>query len=255
MDKRIKYCDSGWVDPSLITSNVTKRPRTIAEMAQAKGLTPAAVRTCMRRLGEADRVIVRPLDELQETWEISHDFLVPLLDAIVARRTVSLWRRARPLMPWAAAAIIALVALAIPPLAKPGPTLELTKQGWTVSQRKEGVTLTRNTEIPPESIPLLRTLPPPYSLDLADSNVTDISALRELKGLTTLSLFDNNVVDISALRELKGLTKLDLGLTHVADISALRELMGLTTLDLRGAKVKDADVVALRRPGLRIIQD
>ncbi len=67
---------AGKLIPQLITDNVTKRPRTIADLAQATLLATSTVRACLRRLGESDRAIVRPLDQQQETWEISHDFLV-----------------------------------------------------------------------------------------------------------------------------------------------------------------------------------
>jgi len=225
--------------PTLITDNITKRPRTIAEMAQATGLMPAAIRACMRRLGESDRAIVRPLNEEQETWEISHDFLVSLLDAIVARRTVSLWRRVRPWLPWAAAGIVGVVALVIPRLTKPDPTVELRKQGWTISETKEGLDFKRDTAIPPESIAILRTLPPPFELDLFYADVTEISALQELKGMTALNLGETKVRDISALRELKNLVALDLTATNVSDISPLRDLKGLTKLYLGVTNVGD----------------
>ncbi len=73
-------------------------------MAEASGLGQPAIRGCMLVLSQSDRAIVRPLDATHETWEVSHDFLVPLLDSIVARWTASVfWRRARPLLPWLAA--------------------------------------------------------------------------------------------------------------------------------------------------------
>src|SRR5208283_1498509 len=55
--------------PHLITRNVTKRPRTVAELAADTASDPAAVRGCLRVLGQSDRAIVRPLDEEQQTWE------------------------------------------------------------------------------------------------------------------------------------------------------------------------------------------
>jgi len=57
-------------------------------------------------LGQSERAIVRPLDARQENWEISHDFLVPLLDSIIAHSSISLWRRVRPYFPWLAAATL-----------------------------------------------------------------------------------------------------------------------------------------------------
>ena len=88
----------------LITVHVTKQPRTIADLVKGTGLEGATVLGCLRRLGQSDRSIVRPLDLDQQWWEISHDFLVPLLDSVVGRWRVSLWRRSRSWLPWMAAA-------------------------------------------------------------------------------------------------------------------------------------------------------
>jgi hypothetical protein len=92
--------------PQMITPSVTKVPRTIPELAQSTSLDPAVIRGCMLVLGQTDRAIMRPLDPPQQTWEISHDFLVPLLDSIISRRSVSVLRRVRPYFPWLAAAVL-----------------------------------------------------------------------------------------------------------------------------------------------------
>jgi conflict system STAND superfamily ATPase len=92
------------VIPYLVTSHITKQPRTITDLAKDTGLDRATILGCLRRLGQSDRSIVRPLDPAQERWEISHDFLVPLLDSIVARWRVSFWKRFRVWSPWITAA-------------------------------------------------------------------------------------------------------------------------------------------------------
>ncbi len=230
---------AGKLIPHLITGNVTKRPRTVADLAEATLLPPSSVRACLRRLGEPDRAIVRPLDRQQETWEISHDFLVPLLDSIVARRTTTLWRRARPWLPWTATALIAIAAIAIPLTTRPDPRAALIAQGWTVSKEGGVLDVLRKSPIPPASISILRSLPSPLSLELSSSDVTDVSALRELKSLTYLDLHGTKVTDISALRDLKNLMQLDLSVTNVTDVSPLRELTNLTRLDLSYTSVTD----------------
>ena len=167
----------GKIIPQLITDNVTKRPRSISELAAATYLGPVPIRACMQRLGERDRAIVRPLDEEQETWEISHDFLVPLLDAIVARRISSVWRRARPWMPWAAVAILGIVAV-ISPLAKQDPRGMLSSLGWKVSGGGKYPLQIQGAggfdKIPAESSSILRNLPSPYTLDLSGTKVSDV---------------------------------------------------------------------------------
>jgi hypothetical protein len=226
--------------PALITDNVTKQPRTVTDLARVTLTSPSAVRAGLRRLGESDRAIVRPLDEQQETWEISHDFLVPLLDSIVARRTVSWWRTFRPWLPWTAAALMGIAAVAIPLMALQDSTVALRKQGWVVSEKQGVLTLT-NDHIPRRSIPILRSLQVPFALDFSDAveDFRDISTLQELKNLTHLNLGSTSVTDISALRDLKNLAWLHLGGTKVTDISALRDLKNLTWLHLGGTSVTD----------------
>ncbi len=225
--------------PQLITDNVTKHPRRIDDLVTATGLPLPAVRACLRRLGESDRAILRPLDQPQETWEISHDFLVPLLDAIVARRTVSLWRRLRPWLPWAAAAVLGIAAVAIPLLPRQDPTSALRKQGWSVSEENGTLALDREDNIPSESIPILRGLPAPFSLYLGYPTVADVSALRELKNLKTLDLSTSTVTDLSPLGSLKNLTALNLQGVGAMDFSALGELKKLTDLNLNFTRVTD----------------
>jgi hypothetical protein len=113
--------------PFLITPSVTKVPQTIASLVKKSNQEPGVVRGCLLTLGQTDRGIVRPLDSKQETWEISHDFLVPLLDSILARNSNSLWRRVRPSFPWLAVAALSLITvwalLSSQPAAPPeGPT-------------------------------------------------------------------------------------------------------------------------------------
>jgi len=208
--------------PELITDNVTKRPRRIDDLVKATQLPLPAVRACLRRLGESDRAVVRPLDQQQETWEISHDFLVPPLDAIVARRTVTLWRRFRPWLPWTATAVMGIAAVVIPLILRQDPTVALRKQGWAIGEDKGTLQLGRTDNIPSESVPVLRGLTAPFSLYLNSVNVTDVSALREVTRLTTVSLVFSGVTDLSPLRELKNLTALDLSnSSRVTDLSPL----------------------------------
>jgi hypothetical protein len=96
--------------PLLVSGNLTKRPRAITDLAREAMLPENVVRGCLRMLGMPDRGIVRPIDEREETWEIAHDFLVPLLDSILTRRQISFWRRLRPWMPWLSAATLLISA-------------------------------------------------------------------------------------------------------------------------------------------------
>ena len=116
------------VVPHLISGYVTKRPRSVEELANETTVDAAEVRGCLRILRQRERAIVRPLDEEQKTWEISHDFLVPLLDSIVARWRVSLWRKTRPWLPWVVAACMVVTVVADMNWRKDA-ILELTEMG------------------------------------------------------------------------------------------------------------------------------
>ncbi len=70
------------------------------------------------------------------------------------------------------------------------------------------------------------------TLVLYETQISDISSLKELKGLTELYLHLNKISDISNLKELKGLTKLFLWENQISDISSLKELKNLKTLAL-----------------------
>ena len=82
------------------------------------------------------------------------------------------------------------------------------------------------------------------TLDLSyNKQLTDISVLKDLKGLNTLNLSNNKIADISALKDLKGLNTLNLSNNKIVDISALKDLKGLTTLDLSGNELTDINVL------------
>jgi uncharacterized protein YjbI with pentapeptide repeats/MinD-like ATPase involved in chromosome partitioning or flagellar assembly len=91
------------------------------------------------------------------------------------------------------------------------------------------------------------------SLNLSLTEVTDLSPLRNLKGLTSLNLSGTNVTDLSPLSGLTNLTSLNLSGTRVEDVSPLRNLKGLTLLDLGDTNVKDVSAL-LQLPNLRIIR-
>jgi small GTP-binding protein len=74
-------------------------------------------------------------------------------------------------------------------------------------------------------------------LVLAVNQISDISSLKELKGLTILNLAANQINDISILRELKELTDLNLSGNQISDISILKELKNLKILFLQKNKI------------------
>ena len=133
--------------PHLITENVTKRPRTITDLCKETGLAEAVVRGCLRVLAMPERSIVRPLDANEETWEISHDFLVPLLESLLARWTFSVGHRVRPWIPWIVAASMAGVAISasiVPPPTHP--QMSGVRSGHGIFSVSETVGMADDTE-------------------------------------------------------------------------------------------------------------
>ena len=237
--------------PNLITSYVTKRPRTITELAHntTDGTTggttidPAAVRGCLRVLGQSDRAIVRPLDPGQQTWEISHDFLVPLLDSITARWKISFWRRLRSWLPWLAAACMALAFIGASTWQKE-PIVELSELGWTVKITEKGLELEHLGVPPRESLKVLQRTSKPLFVTLITLDKS-ISEWRVLRNLSALSLNPesasvvSDASDLSPLKDLKSLSSLDLGFTNVTDLSPLKHLNNLASVNLEYTRVSD----------------
>lgn len=88
------------------------------------------------------------------------------------------------------------------------------------------------------------------TLDLSDSQVSDLQPLAQLTGLRqlTLDLSRSQVSDLQPLEQLKGLTQLtlDLSFSQVRELKPLEQLQGLTqlTLYLSSGRVNDLKSVA-----------
>ena len=82
------------------------------------------------------------------------------------------------------------------------------------------------------------------TLKLEYSAVSDVSALANLTNLRTLFLRSTGVSDVSALAHLTNLTDLWLEDTGVSDVSALAHLTNLWTLELTGTLVSDVSALA-----------
>jgi Leucine-rich repeat (LRR) protein len=81
-------------------------------------------------------------------------------------------------------------------------------------------------------------------LDLDSTSVTDVSPLSELIQLETLYLTGTQVTDLSALSGLTQLKELYLTETQVTDLSALSGLTQLTLLSLSGTQVTDLSALS-----------
>lgn len=233
--------------PHLISNYVTKRPRAIADLAKNTGLEPAAIRGCLLVLGQDDRAIVRALDANQQTWEISHDFLVPLLDSIVARWTISLWRKSRPWLPWIGAVTMFVGTVGASNL-RPNPIAELTELRWQLAKKDKGYELTFKHGVPPKaSLAALRHIHGNLEIYLTAmddsisewSELTNLSVLHFNSGLDALSV--SRLGNLEPLKGLTHLVTLDLSNTQVSSLEPLKGLIKLTSLDLNSSQVSNLE--------------
>ena len=76
-------------------------------------------------------------------------------------------------------------------------------------------------------------------LDLDDNELSNISALKNLRLLRVLDLGDNQIPNVSPLKNMVNLTELDLNDNEISDVSPLRDMVKLTILDLDGNQISD----------------
>ena len=87
-----------------------------------------------------------------------------------------------------------------------------------------------------------------YALDrlsLKDNQISDVTALSELKGLDELDLSGNQIWNIRALAELDSLRSLNLDRNPLTDCAELRSLRFLTSLSIVDTGVEEGAVYAL----------
>ena len=109
----------------------------------------------------------------------------------------------------------------------------------------------RNVSLTLTGISSLKDLIELIFLDLRGNNLadTDVTFLKELKGLTSLNLsWNKKIKDVTFLKELKGLTSLDLSYNNLTDgdVTFLKELKGLTALYLSDNNLTDGDVTFIK---------
>jgi ankyrin repeat protein len=101
----------------MITAAGTKQPRTVAELTQVTHFPKAVIQVCLLVLGSLG--LVRRLDEREDLWEISHDFVARLLNHVLGTWRRSLWQTVRPWLAPAALAVWIGVYLVLPIVYKP----------------------------------------------------------------------------------------------------------------------------------------
>lgn len=228
----------------MLTEQGTKRPRSEQELAAATNLRPGEVRAVLNSLGDAG--LARPLDPNEAVWELSHDFIARAVTRFLGYRRQELLRRG---IFYAAPALLAAPLLAVAGIVtwdRLTPyqiRTALEERGLTIFETSEGLIGERNSRFEPENlssiISLVLRLPPLNKLDLSDTNVYDLTPLKELTGLKSLDLSGSRVSDLRPLMGLTTLQSLRLIYTRVNDLAPLRGLLALQSLDLSETSVSD----------------
>lgn len=77
------------------------------------------------------------------------------------------------------------------------------------------------------------------TLDLLNSNITDISPIEDLTSLVTLALDANNISNLSPLQNLTNLTNLILDGNNITDLEPISNLVNLESLELADNNISD----------------
>jgi hypothetical protein len=236
--------------PKLVSRHVTKRPCTIADLARDTSLTARQAQGAMFKLGAPEWGVVQALDPKYEWWEISHDFLVSVIDSMLAHWKVSLWSKVRLWLPLGYAALL-LLALFVAPKLVPDLIAELNRLGWRPqfvdakdpddkALAKEGITYVLSfSSIPPrESVHLLNPLAGRFRVKLTHIPSFDTAHFGPWSGLRRLTELDlssnDDLIDVSALEGMpQSLSTLDLSRDPKITDAALKNLPpSLTSLHL-----------------------
>lgn len=255
--------------PSLKSSEGTVVAVTISELSHRTKISAGELKGMFKSLREDG--LVRPLDHLEETWQISHDFIARQLDAILKDLRKGWWWRVAK---WSAPAVLVCLVMftfGIPAWARFRAVEELRKSGALITSpdglewveiraerlgdligatRLAGVRNLRIEGGKVDALAALEKLPYLVDLEIRGVDIGDISSLGRLSDLQRLSLAGSTISDISPLNQLKHLSSLDLTRTAVANLTPLRFLNDLQDLKIASTHVEDisplGDLRALR---------
>ena len=97
---------------------------------------------------------------------------------------------------------------------------------------------------------LIATMQNLKTLNLSETNITDIKTLASLTSLQELYLNGTKVTDVSTLASLTSLQTLNLSATYITDISALASLTSLKKLNVSRTKITDDGIRQLKQSHL-----
>lgn len=244
---------------ALITAEGTRKPRTLAGLASETGYEPSVVLGCLLTMSQSG--IVRRIDDQDDVWEISHDFVARLLAYVVGRWHITLATKFRAaLAPLALVLWLCLFVFVTPYLferQRQGIIRKLTDSHITVGTEHGELELYFPSGERPSTANLrsLRRLPNLRKLDFSEALLqdTDLQFIRDLTGLRHLDLSSTGITDrgIAQLELLHDLQTLSLGGTKVADtgMKTVGKLTALTSLNLSRTGITDQGLYALKGLG------
>jgi hypothetical protein len=244
--KDVQLCAADVLRP-LITYAGTKRSLPLATIAEQSRLSSSVARGCLLRL--ADSGLVRATDHASSSWEISHDFVVRLVQPIAQNWTKTFWEMSKnwigpsALGAWVIA--VSIGAYVYPNWSDERVRKELDQAGIVAAPAPKdgGLAFKYNGQsIDDDNFKkatgyLAKIHGPITSVDFRDAR-----QLTSLKGIylpTTLtSLFlSGSLTSIAELPPLPALTYLSVSSgTSLADLHGMPMLPNLKELDLSGCQ-------------------
>ncbi|HEX2726259.1 MAG TPA: hypothetical protein VHN20_10600 [Beijerinckiaceae bacterium] len=253
--------------PQLITEAGTKAPATIADLASRSGLSVAEVRACLLTL--AQHALARPLDERQETWELSHDFVARLVGQALGRLHANVVGR---VLSYTAPILLLLMLVGVAGLgawlitAEDRARANLQHAGLHLMEDGAGGIALLATSVKPERVPLAVSgtrhfagritelvlselsgwllqcddcFPLVRRVSLISLESPDLAQLAKLESLKTLNLVGGSAPDVTSLRALANLEELGLVNVQLSDLATIADLKALRYLALSKNPVSD----------------
>lgn len=224
----------------MITPAGTKRPRLVADLSRETKIDANAITGCLLVLSNYG--LVRRIDEQDNVWEVSHDFVARLLSHVL-----SSWRKAfaRKLRPWVAPVsmilwigVIVLLMLAYLAHREQQARGAILQRQGAVVDVPGGVQVSfaaddKDLGAALDSLAFISNL---QELDLSETKVSDaelvhINKLTSLKvlNLDKTGISGEGLKNISALRDLQELSLIETkvnsgGLTYLRNLTNLKKL-------------------------------
>ncbi len=263
---RIESGDLFEVGPKVLNQLVTptgdrEQPRDLSNLSKSTGVPNGAIENALFTL--ARHGLVR---RVGAGWEVSHDFLAPLIRRVLDRIAGSLWRRLWPLLPVPVVAVMLLMSVGMWGVSQARRADDSNAFNLCARFQESTRAVTVDGPITPAAARHMSRIRGEWSLAFAEGTNDVNHWLRVLadpdtglKALTKLHLWRTDMTDAG----LKELARTETGLKALKELEVYPDvwtdellryvaradtgLKGLTTLDLEDTPVTDAGLKELAR--------